>query len=54
MRVASTIRHVLTDPSFTTNARRISEKMQTYGGASEAAHLIGNFWEKRHCDIIDI
>jgi UDP:flavonoid glycosyltransferase YjiC (YdhE family) len=37
------VRHVLSDPSFTKNARRISEKLQTYGGASEAARLIENF-----------
>jgi hypothetical protein len=35
--------HFLSDPSFTANARRISGKMQTYGGATEAARLIENF-----------
>jgi UDP:flavonoid glycosyltransferase YjiC (YdhE family) len=40
---------VLSDPSFTTNARRISEKMQTYGGASEAARLIESFGETVPC-----
>lgn len=34
------VRQVLSDPSYAINARRISEKMQTYGGASEAACLI--------------
>jgi len=48
------VRRVLSDPSFTINARRVSEKMQAYGGASEAARLIENCWEKRLCDIIDI
>ncbi len=38
-----TVRRVLSDPSFTQNARRVSEKMKTYGGASEAAHLIEDF-----------
>ncbi len=37
------VRHVLAEPSFTLNARRVSAKMQTYGGASEAARLIENF-----------
>ncbi len=31
---------VLSDPSYTINARRVSEKMQAYGGAAEAARLI--------------
>jgi MGT family glycosyltransferase len=37
------VRQILSDPSYTVNARRVSEKMQTYGGASEAAHLIEDF-----------
>ncbi len=41
--VQAKVRYVLSDPSFTINARRISEKMQTYGGATEAARLIENF-----------
>lgn len=41
--VRAKVRRVLSDPSFTTNARRIGEKMRAYGGASEAARLIENF-----------
>jgi len=37
------VRRVLADPSFTQNARRVSEKMKTYGGAAEAARLIEDF-----------
>jgi UDP:flavonoid glycosyltransferase YjiC (YdhE family) len=37
------VRRVLSDPSFTTNARRIGEQMQRYGGASGAARLIEGF-----------
>jgi MGT family glycosyltransferase len=37
------VRQVLSDPSYAMNARRVSEKMQTYGGASEAARLIESF-----------
>jgi hypothetical protein len=33
----------LSEPSCAMNARRISEKMQTYGGAPEAARLIEDF-----------
>jgi UDP:flavonoid glycosyltransferase YjiC (YdhE family) len=36
------VRQVLTDPAYRRNAHRISEKMQTYGGASAAARLIEN------------
>jgi UDP:flavonoid glycosyltransferase YjiC (YdhE family) len=38
---------VLSDPSFTQSARRIGEKMRTYGGASGAAGLIEDFALKR-------
>lgn len=37
------IRKVLSDPSYATNAMRIGEKMQTYGGASKAAYLVEEF-----------
>lgn len=37
------IKGVLNEPSFTQNARKISEKMQTYGGSAEAARLIEDF-----------
>jgi len=42
------VRQVLSDPSYTVNARRVSEKMQTYRGAPETAHLIedlGQGWK---------
>ena len=38
--VQAKVRRVLSDPSFTTNAVRISQKMQVYEAASEAARLI--------------
>jgi UDP:flavonoid glycosyltransferase YjiC (YdhE family) len=41
--VRTRVRRVLSDPSFTMNARQISEKMQTCGGATEAARLIESF-----------
>ncbi len=37
------VRRVLSDSSFTQNARRVAEKMRTYGGASGAACLIEDF-----------
>lgn len=37
------VRHVLADSAFSIKARGISDKMQTYGGAAEAACLIENF-----------
>jgi MGT family glycosyltransferase len=37
------VRQVLADPTFTENTQRIGEKLQTYGGAPEAARLIENF-----------
>ena len=45
----STVRRVLTDPSFTDNARQIGERIRTYGGAggaSQAAYLIEQFAQK--------
>jgi UDP:flavonoid glycosyltransferase YjiC (YdhE family) len=36
------VRKVLSDPSYAINARQISEKLRTYGGAMEAAYLIEN------------
>ena len=41
--VREKIELVLSDPSFTMNARQISEKIRSYGGASDAARLIENF-----------
>jgi UDP:flavonoid glycosyltransferase YjiC (YdhE family) len=40
------VRQVLSGPSYAINARRVSGKMQTYGGAPEAARLIENLAEK--------
>ncbi len=42
----TTVRRVLTDPSFAKNARRIGEDMRTYGGASQAAQLIEEFAQR--------
>jgi UDP:flavonoid glycosyltransferase YjiC (YdhE family) len=41
--VRAKVRRILSDPSFTANARRISEKLRAHGGASEAARLIEDF-----------
>ena len=38
---------ILSDPSFAENAKRISERMKTFGGASEAARLIEGFVQVR-------
>ncbi|MBN1810469.1 MAG: hypothetical protein JXA14_01385, partial [Anaerolineae bacterium] len=38
--VRTKVFNILSDASFTENARRISERMRAYGGASEAARLI--------------
>jgi MGT family glycosyltransferase len=37
------VHNILSDLSFAQNAKRISERMKTYGGASEAARLIESF-----------
>jgi UDP:flavonoid glycosyltransferase YjiC (YdhE family) len=42
----SKIKHVLSDPTFTQNAQRISKKLKTYSGAAEAARLIEDFCEE--------
>ena len=34
------VRQVLNDPAYAANARRLSEKLRTYGGVAEAASLI--------------
>jgi UDP:flavonoid glycosyltransferase YjiC (YdhE family) len=39
-KVRATVRRVLSEPSFRANARRISEKMQAFGGAPGAVDLI--------------
>jgi len=44
--VRATVRRVLTDASFTDNARRIGERLRAYGGAGHAAHLIEQFSER--------
>lgn len=36
----ATVQKVLEDPSYTLSARAISEKLQAYGGAQQAARLI--------------
>ena len=40
------VRQILSDPSYTENAKQLSMKMQVYGGAKQAAHLIENFLGK--------
>ena len=37
------IETVLSDPSYTANARRMGERLRAYGGAPEAARLIADF-----------
>jgi UDP:flavonoid glycosyltransferase YjiC (YdhE family) len=37
------VKRVLSDPAFANNARRIGERIRTYGGAVQAAHLIERF-----------
>lgn len=37
------IKHVLNNPTFADNARRLSERLHTYGGAAYAADLIEQF-----------
>jgi MGT family glycosyltransferase len=38
-----TVRHVLAVPTFVDNARKISARMRSYGGASQAASLIEHY-----------
>src|SRR5262249_58021515 len=38
-----TVRRVLSDPSFADNARRVAQKLRSYGGPSRAAQLIEQF-----------
>jgi MGT family glycosyltransferase len=40
--VRNKVFRILSTPSFAENAKRISERMKSYGGASEAARLIEN------------
>lgn len=42
----ATIMRVLADPSFTNNARRVSQRMRSYGGPPQAARLIEEFSQK--------
>jgi MGT family glycosyltransferase len=42
----STVWHVLTDPSFAENARRIGDKIRAYGGASQAVSLIEKYIQR--------
>lgn len=41
--VRARVSHVLSNPSYADSARRLGEKMWSYGGASEAARLIADF-----------
>ena len=44
------VRQVLSDPSYSANARLMRERLRAFGGASEAARLIGDFargWDAR-------
>jgi UDP:flavonoid glycosyltransferase YjiC (YdhE family) len=43
--VRSKVRRILSEPSFTDNARRIANRMRTYGGASYGADLMEKFIE---------
>lgn len=43
----TTVWHVLTNPSFAQNARRMSEKLRAYGGASQAASIIEGFIRRK-------
>lgn len=40
------VRQVLSEPTFTTNARQVAERTRKYGGASEAARLIHDFVQR--------
>ncbi len=42
----ATVKRVLADPSYAENARRTGERMRSYGGVSQAAHLIEQFIQK--------
>jgi UDP:flavonoid glycosyltransferase YjiC (YdhE family) len=41
--LGATIQQVLSDPSFANNARRIAQKLRSYGGPTKAAGLIERF-----------
>jgi UDP:flavonoid glycosyltransferase YjiC (YdhE family) len=41
-----TVRRVLSDPSFAKNAKRIAQKLRSYGGPSQAAQLIERFSDR--------
>jgi UDP:flavonoid glycosyltransferase YjiC (YdhE family) len=45
-KLRSTIKCVLSDPAFANNARRVSRMLRSYGGPSQAAHLIEQFIQK--------
>jgi len=49
----ATVRRVLADPSFADNARRMSEKILAYGGASQAARLIERFGQVNGAATVD-
>ena len=45
--VRTKVFRILSDPSFSENAMRLSQRMKTFGGASEAARLIERFVGER-------
>ena len=44
LELRATVRRVLSDPSYLEHARRMSRTLKSYGGASQAARLIQEFW----------
>jgi UDP:flavonoid glycosyltransferase YjiC (YdhE family) len=42
----ATIKRVLSEPAYANNARRISQRMRSYGGPAQAALLIEQFSQK--------
>ncbi len=46
----ATVRHVLRDPSFTHNAKRMGERLRAYGGPVRAARLIERFSQRAGVD----
>ena len=49
--VRTKVRRILSEPSFTDSAKRVSNRMRAYGGASYAADLIEKFTERRGVQI---
>jgi UDP:flavonoid glycosyltransferase YjiC (YdhE family) len=44
LELRATVRRVLSDPSYLEQARRMSRTLKNYGGASQAARFIQEFW----------